>query len=183
MKEAWCALKGWYRLAEDRSPPMCPETMVKQTAEWVELYAKVPLMGAPLPFNFPYFTVPDGVPTDDEVRKVVRGLQNGQVGGATGMKAEHLKGWLDTIQRKERAARENPGRVGNTELGSKWWIFLDLIQVIWDRGEIPEQMSWMVIVLLPKGGGNFLGDRSPRLMLENGGETHGAPNGHHWVSP
>jgi hypothetical protein len=73
------------------------------------------------------------------------------------MKAEHLKGSLDAIQREERAARENPGRVGNTELGSKWWIFLELIQVIWDRGEIPEQMSWMVIVLLPKGGGDFRG--------------------------
>jgi hypothetical protein len=32
-----------------------------------------------------------------------------------------------------------------------------LIQTIWDRGEISKQMSWMVIVLLPKGGGNFRG--------------------------
>jgi hypothetical protein len=24
-------------------------------------------------------------------------------------------------------------------------------------GNIPEQMSWMVIILLPKGGGNFQG--------------------------
>jgi hypothetical protein len=140
-----------------RSPPACPETTVKQTAKQVELYAKVPPMGAPLPFNFPYFEVPDGVPTDDKVRKVVMGLQKRQVEGATGMKAEHLKGWLDAIQRKEKAARENPGRVGNTELGSKWRIFLELIQVIWDWGEIPKQMSWMVIVLLPKGGGNFRG--------------------------
>jgi hypothetical protein len=77
VKEAWRALKGWYRSAEDQSPPVCPETMVKQMAEWVEFYAKVPPMGAPLPFNFPYFGVPDGVPTDNKVRKVVRGLQNG----------------------------------------------------------------------------------------------------------
>jgi hypothetical protein len=32
-----------------------------------------------------------------------------------------------------------------------------LIQTIWEWGEIPEQMSWMVIILLPKGGGNFQG--------------------------
>jgi hypothetical protein len=114
-------------------------------------------MGAPLPFNFSYFVVPDGLPTDDKVRKVVRGLQNRQAAGATGMKAEHLKGWLDAIQHKEKVARENPGGVGSSELGTKWQIFLGLIQTIWDRGEIPEQMSWMVIVLLPKGGGNFRG--------------------------
>jgi hypothetical protein len=92
VKEAWCALKGWYRLAEDRPPPACPETMAKQTAKQVELYAKVPPMGAPLPFNFPYFEVPDGLPTNNEVSKVVRGLQNGQATGATGMKVKQLKG-------------------------------------------------------------------------------------------
>jgi hypothetical protein len=32
-----------------------------------------------------------------------------------------------------------------------------MIQTIWDQGEIPLQMSWMVVVLLPKGGGNFQG--------------------------
>jgi hypothetical protein len=34
-----------------------------------------------------------------------------------------------------------------------------MIQAIWDQGEIPMQMSWMVVVLLPKGGGNFWGIR------------------------
>jgi hypothetical protein len=68
VKEAWCALKGWHRLAEDQPPSACPETIAKQTAEQVELYVKVPPMGAPLPFNFPYFEVPDGLPTNDKVR-------------------------------------------------------------------------------------------------------------------
>ena len=36
-------------------------------------------------------------------------------------------------------------------------IFIELIQTIWERGEIPEQMSWMVIVLLPKSGGDSQG--------------------------
>ena len=37
VKEPWYALKGWYRSAEDRPPPACPETMVRQMAERVEL--------------------------------------------------------------------------------------------------------------------------------------------------
>ncbi len=32
-----------------------------------------------------------------------------------------------------------------------------MIQAIWNRGKIPEQMSWMIVVLLPKGGGDFRG--------------------------
>ena len=74
------------------------------------------------------------------------------------MRAEHLKGWLDKIMHEEKAAREKPGREGaDPGLGRKWRIFLELIQTIWDLGEIPEQMSWMVIVLLPKDGGDFHG--------------------------
>jgi hypothetical protein len=33
LKEAWRTLKGWYGSAEDRPPPACHDTMVKQTAE------------------------------------------------------------------------------------------------------------------------------------------------------
>jgi hypothetical protein len=71
------------------------------------------------------------------------------------MKAKHLKGWLDAIQHEEKAAKEDTGR--ELTLGDKWRIFFELIRIIWDIGEIPEQMSWMVIVLLLKGGGDFRG--------------------------
>jgi hypothetical protein len=48
-------------------------------------------MGTPLPFNFPYFEIPDGVPTNDEIRAMVLGLKNWRAGGATGMQAEQVK--------------------------------------------------------------------------------------------
>jgi hypothetical protein len=134
--------------------------MAKQTAKHVELYTRAPPMGTPLPFNFPYFEIPDGVPTDNKIRAVVLGLKNGQAGGATRMRAEHVKAWLADIRHEEKAARENPGRIAEVEgenLGKKWRIFVKMIQTIWDRGEIPMQMSWMVVVLLPKGGGDFWG--------------------------
>jgi hypothetical protein len=85
VKEAWRALKEWYWVAENRPPPACPEMMAKQMVKCVELYTRAPPMGTPLPFNFPYFEIPDGVPTNDEIRAVVSGLKNGQAGGASGM--------------------------------------------------------------------------------------------------
>jgi hypothetical protein len=160
VKEAWHALKGWYRAAENCPPSACSETMAKQMAKRVELYTRAPPMGTPLPFNFPYFKIPDGIPTDNEIRAMVLGLKHGQAGGATGMRAEHGKAWLADIRHEEKAARENPGRIAEAEwenLGKQWWIFVKMIQTIWDRGEIPMQMSWMVIILLPKGGGDFRG--------------------------
>jgi hypothetical protein len=47
--------------------------MVKQTAERVELYARVPSVGAALPFNFLYFKISDDMLTDSEDQK--QGLQ------------------------------------------------------------------------------------------------------------
>ena len=132
--------------------------MDKQTAKRVELYESAAPMGAPLPFNFPFFEISNNMPTDLEVHAVIQRLKNGQAGGATGMKAKHLKGWLEEVQHEEKAARENPGRVeADLGLGRKWRIFVEMIQTIWELGEIPEQMGWMVVVLLPKGGGDFRG--------------------------
>ncbi len=77
MKEVWCNLKGWYSSVEDQPPPACPETMVKQTAKRVELYARAPSMGAALPYNFLHFEISDDMLTDSEMHMVVRGLKNG----------------------------------------------------------------------------------------------------------
>jgi hypothetical protein len=98
-------------------------------------------MGEALPFNFPHFEISDDMPTDSEIQKVVGGLRNGQAGGATGMKAMHIKVWLDEIKPEEKAAMENNGREADPGAGHKWRIFVELIQVIWNQGEIPEQMS------------------------------------------
>jgi hypothetical protein len=42
-------------------------------------------------------------------------------------------------------------------LGEKWQVFVKLMQAIWEQGSIPEQMKWEIIVLLPKGGGDYRG--------------------------
>jgi hypothetical protein len=95
-------------------------------------------MGAALLHNFLHFKISNDMPTDSEMHTVVRGLQNGRAAGATGMRAEHLKGWFDEIQRNEKAAKENPGREGaDPGAGCKWQIFVKFIQAIWEQGEIP----------------------------------------------
>ncbi len=59
------------------------------------------------------------MPTDSEIRKVVGGLRNGQAGGATKMKANHIKVWLEEIQREVKAAIKNHGREADPGAGHK----------------------------------------------------------------
>ncbi len=82
---------------------------------------------------------------------VVAKLRNGRAAGATGMKAEHLKEWLADIKREER----EEGRVDG--LGDRWRSCVALLRAVWTTGTVPTQMTWMIIVLLPKGGGDYCG--------------------------
>ena len=94
--------------------------------------------------------IPDAAPTDSELRAVVGQLQNGCAVGATGMKAKHLKEWFVDMKCKE--AEDGVEVEG---IGDPWWSFVALLQAVWERGTIPAQMTWMVIVVLPKGGGEL----------------------------
>ena len=101
LEEAWRAIKGWYTNATARPPKPCYKTMTKQTAEREELYQKVHSPGEPIPCNVKTTDVDDAAHGNEELREVVAGMCNGRAGGATGMKAEHLKGWLQGTIAKE----------------------------------------------------------------------------------
>ena len=89
--------------------------------------------------------VPDAAPTDSELRAVVGKLCNGRAAGATGMKAEHLKEWLRDMKREE-------AEDGVEGIGDRWWTFVTLLQAVWESGDIPTQMTWMIAVLLLNKG-------------------------------
>ncbi len=73
-KKAWRCLKGWYKAASDTAPTASPMSLASQTAERVDLYRKVPPLGNPLPIHVDKADIPDGPPSDGELREVVRGL-------------------------------------------------------------------------------------------------------------
>ncbi len=124
--EAWCHLKGWYCLAEER----LNHALRHRGGIWL---------------NVDPSDVPDAAPTDLGLRAIVGQLRNGCV-AATGMKAKHLKEWLANMKHEKKEDWVK-------EIGDQWQSFVALLQVVWEHGSIPTQMTWMIIVHLPKGGG------------------------------
>jgi hypothetical protein len=61
-----------------------------------------------------------------------------------GMKADHLKERLTNINQEEWEGDRVEG------LGDHWQLLVALLQMIWNTGSIPTQMTWMIIVLLQK---------------------------------
>lgn len=153
LQEGWDIAKKWYRAATDRGPKPCFESMAKQTAERVELYGKVPPPGDPIPINVEPYDVEDGKPTEAEIREVVKeALKRGRAGGASLIRAEDIKSWL-----RGMIDEEDPEKVDCTDTGWKWRKFVELINAIWETGTVPRQMLWVIVVLIPKGGGDYRG--------------------------
>ncbi len=69
------------------------------------------------------------------------------------MRAEDIKQWLCSIMLEEDPEK-GPNNVGK---GNNWRLLVGLIQVIWMQGKIPQQLTWVIVVLLTKGGGDYRG--------------------------
>jgi hypothetical protein len=69
------------------------------------------------------------------------------------MHAEDIKQWLRGITLEEDPEK-GPDNVGE---GDNWHLLVSLIQAIWTQGEILQQLTWVIVVLLLKGGGDYRG--------------------------
>ena len=92
VQEAFRHLKGWYRAATDTQAKPCYQTMERQTSERVDLYLRRQSPGAPLPILIEPVEICDNPPSDGEIRDAVAQLSNGRAAGASGMRAEDVKG-------------------------------------------------------------------------------------------
>ena len=113
--------------------------------------------GDPIPINIEPFDVADGVQPDLEIRVNVKGLSNGRTGGASFMRAENLKEWLRGQLEEEQEDEEKAEAARLRGAGTLWRTFVRLIQSIWETGVIPQQLLWVIVVLIPKGGGDYRG--------------------------
>jgi hypothetical protein len=149
-KEAFRHLKGWYCTATEMQAKPCRQTMVRQTDERVDLYRQRQSPGDPFPVNVPPTPIHNDVPSDGKIHTAVANLSNGQAPGASGMCAEHVKARLHGIHKEE-----HPDAPTNSTAGDNWRLFVQLVQAVWTTSTIPRQLLWIIVVLIPKGGGDF----------------------------
>ena len=58
---------------------------------------------------------------------------------------EDLKGW-----RKEAKREKDPERI-------RWDPVVRIVKVVFRDGKVPEEIAWAMMVLLPKGNGEYMG--------------------------
>jgi hypothetical protein len=131
---------------------LCYHTMEHQTLERVDLYMRRALPGDPLPINYGPIEIKDDAPLEEEIQLATSKLLNGRAAGASGMRGKHVKDWLWGVRREEDA--KGQGAPGN---GDNWQLFAHLVQATWAYGIVPRQLLWIIVILIPKGGGDYRG--------------------------
>ena len=118
-KEAWRRLKGWYKAAVNHAPPPARATLERITAEQVNLYSYVSSPGENIPVTVAPAEVNDLVPTEDEIEDAVKKLRRNRLGGPSGMRAEHLKGWLASSNRGKQAVEKGEEKTEGEDEGGE----------------------------------------------------------------
>ena len=118
-KEAWRRLKGWYKATVNRAPPPARATLERITEERVGLYSYVPSPGENILVTVTPVEVDDLVPTEDELEEAVKKLRRNRPGGASGMHAEHLIGWLTESKRGKQAAEKGEEKTEGEKEGGE----------------------------------------------------------------
>jgi hypothetical protein len=153
VKEAFRHLKGWYRKATETQARPCQQTMERQTNEQEELYAERAAYGEAFPENGMPYAIRNNQPCESELRAAVSLLSHGRCEGASGIRVEHIKAWLRGAKKEE-----DPETAASHVGASKTWHeFVCLCSSVWNTGTIPQQMCWVITVLIPKGGGKYCG--------------------------
>jgi hypothetical protein len=153
VQEAFRHLKGWYRKAAETQAKPCHQTMEPQTDKRVELYAERAAYGDKFPANGTPFDIDDNQPSQAELRAAVSQMSHGRCGGASGIRTEHIKAWL----RGAKRAEDPETGIHHVGEGKTWDEFVELCSSVWATGIVPQQMCWVITVLIPKGGGEYRG--------------------------
>jgi len=119
--------------------------------ERVELYARRDSPGTPLPFNLLPTPIPDNSPLDHEIRDAARSLLKRQSGGALQMLAEDINIWLGGMLLEEDPKTAEGNKTG----GGDWHLLVRLVESVWGNGMIPPKLRSKIIILIPKGRGDY----------------------------
>ena len=123
--------------------------------ERVALYSQVPPPGDSIPVEIEPFAMEDRVPGEGEIEWAVKRLPNNRARGGSRMRAEDLKGWLTAARRGEKKGetveKEGGGREDRREGAENWARVVELVQMAFRDGDLDEEATWQVVVLIPKG--------------------------------
>ena len=141
---SYAILERWYRHTSTQEPKISQTDIEKVRGDFQTLYQQEDPQppGLPLATHVEQVKVNNATPLEAEVETAVRCLRPIKSGGHTQLHAEQFQQWL-----WETTPRENSKTPLRTE---RWMCLVDIVQHMWRTGEIPQELGWNILVLIPK---------------------------------
>ena len=142
---AYAILKRWYQYVSVWAPKPSRTDMENVRGNFQNLYHREDPNppGLPLTTHVNPDKVNDKIPSEAELEAVVLCLRPHRSGGHTHLRAEHFKQWQRGVYLRDYS-KTSPRR-------ERWMCLVDIVQHMWSTGEIPQELGWTVLVLIPKG--------------------------------
>jgi exonuclease III len=141
LKGAWRSLQAWYKHASGKGSKPSHADLESTSAEFQALYTQKTPPGDPIPICVAPFEIDDNVSDERKIADIVSLLRWGNPLGPSGIRAEHLREWLNAA---EQEIKPDPRRCTK---------MVELDQNAFETGELPTELPWSVLVLIPKGSG------------------------------
>ncbi len=152
-KEAYARLQSWYKKSTGKIPKPTYHDEEKTRDEFQALYTANTPPGNPiLPQLQPQPTICDEPPTENEIKIAIKGMKLNKAPGASGIKAEHLKAWMEGATKEDERTYVD-----------EWNMVVKLVKMAFSGDDIPSSFCNGILVLIPK---NTSGEYRGIALLE-----------------
>jgi hypothetical protein len=153
-KAAYNIAKQWYRHMGDRPPKPSRQDLTTTANAFKTLYQLKEPEGDPIPTHIHPTPVDDDIPTEEEIAEAIDRLKCNKATGPSRMRAEHFHQWYNmaypptTRKEGDKPAESQPGN---------WMALVHLTQRIFATGQLPTEINWSFLTLIPKPHGGSRG--------------------------
>ena len=160
-REAFQALKGWYRDAGPRPTLPSREEINVTRIEYQNLFQRSTPVHPLLPIHIDPVHIDDSVPSEEEISEIISTLKNGKAAGPSGIRVEDLKRWRDAA-----SDSDDDDTADSTDV-EVWKKVVMIIQSAFATGDMPQDLLYGILVLIPKSTpGQFRGIALLEIMYK-----------------
>ena len=143
-RTAYGKVRKWCKEKPAHVPKPTLQDEEKTRSDFEKLYTVEESPGEPIPVREVPFEISDVQPTEEEICRALRRMKTGKAPGASGMKVEHLKLWMENAKASAKGEQCNPAMV------AAWKKVQEIIEIVFQGKEPPKVFAFGILTLIPK---------------------------------